>query len=305
MVTDLNRGRFERNPAVFLENVIKEFVADRSINYLQSFNGDRIFNEPLIGFADGDDTIFRDYKEIIGKFHLTPREALEKHLEAKVSEDELRPARVSVVSFVLPATYKTRLSERHETVVPSLRWNHTRHQGQDLINKLSLYLISLFEDLGYQAVAPELTDFYEMRLWFDNPGSNWSQRHIAYAAGLGTFSLNDGFITSKGIAHRCGSVVSNVALASTPRLHENYLANCLFYHDRSCQRCIQRCPVNAISEKGHDKKKCRDFMANDQRAILKELGLEGYYLGSSLVCGLCQARVPCEHRIPPDISGKN
>ncbi|MEE9399256.1 MAG: hypothetical protein V3V23_03210, partial [Dehalococcoidales bacterium] len=150
-MTDLNRGRFERNPAVFLENVIKEFVADRSINYLQSFNGDRIFNEPLIGFADGDDTIFHDYKEIIGKFHLTPREALEKHLEAKVSEDELRPARVSVVSFVLPATYKTRLSERRETVIPSLRWNHTRHQGQDLINKLSLCLIALFEDLGYQA----------------------------------------------------------------------------------------------------------------------------------------------------------
>jgi len=37
------------------------------------------------------------------------------------------------------------------------------------------------------------------------PASSWSERHAAYAAGLGTFSLNDALITPKGIAHRLGS----------------------------------------------------------------------------------------------------
>jgi len=34
----------------------------------------------------------------------------------------------------------------------------------------------------------------------------------AYAAGHGTFSLSDGFITERGIAHRCGSVVTDLPL---------------------------------------------------------------------------------------------
>jgi len=53
----------------------------------------------------------------------------------------------------------------------------------------------------------------------DGLASNWSQRHIAYAAGLGTFSLSDGFITPKGIAMRCGSVVCDAALSPTLQVY--------------------------------------------------------------------------------------
>lgn len=302
MAEDSSLQPFETNPSLFLEKAIKEYVTGSPNNHLQAFNADRIFDEPLIGFADGDDAIFQSYKKIVGDFHLTPREALEIHLQAKGSEEEKKPTKISVISFVLPATYETRLSVRRESIVASLRWNHTRHHGQDLINKLSLYVISLLEDLGYEAVAPELANYYEFRLWYDDPGSNWSQRHIAYAAGLGTFSLSDGFITPRGIAHRCGSVVTSLPLPPSPRRYENHLVNCLFYRQESCRRCIQRCPVDAISEQGHDKKKCRDFMAEDQRKIVKKLGRKGYYFGSYLVCGLCQTKVPCEAMIPPSIS---
>lgn len=41
--------------------------------------------------------------------------------------------------------------------------------------------------------------------------SRWSERHAAYAAGLGTFSLSDGFISSRGIAHRCGLCQTKVS----------------------------------------------------------------------------------------------
>jgi len=301
----LNRERFETNPSLFLENAIKEYVAGSSSNRLPAFNDDPIFDEPLVGFADGDDTIFQDYKVIIGDFHLTPREALEMHLRGDGSGDEKRPANVSVISWVLPFAYEIRLSLRRESLVASLRWNHARWEGQDLMDELSRYVVSLLEELGHQAIAPDLANFYEIiRDLPSGLASTWSQRHIAYAAGLGTFSLSDGFITPRGIALRCGSVVTDIALSPSPRVYENHLANCLFYKDGSCRRCIERCPAGAISEQGHDKKRCREFLVTEQRAILKELGREEGYIGRYLGCGLCQTKVPCEARIPPNVLGK-
>jgi len=296
----LNKEQFNKNPELFLENAIKEYVRASPGNRLPDFNNESIFDEPLVGFADGDDPIFQDYKSIIGDLHLTPREVLAMHRRDQGDHGAKEPRNVSVISFVMPVTYETRLSLRRESRVPSLRWNHTRWQGQKLINELSKYVVSLLEELGYQALVPELASFY--KVFFSEPGvrvSNWSQRHIAYAAGLGTFSLSDGFITPRGIAMRCGSVVSDVALTPSPRVYESHLANCLFYRDKSCRRCIERCPVGAISEQGHDKVKCREFLLEEQKVILKELGREEGYIGTYLGCGLCQTKVPCEFKIPP------
>lgn len=303
MATKVNRTLFEEAPAAFLETAIKEYVATSPANCLESLGGGCIFDEPLVGFADGDDAIFQDYKEIIGNFHLTPREALEKHVESKGSSQE-HPSALSVISFILPVTYETRLSLRKETTVPSLRWNHTRWHGQDLINELSRYVVSLLESQGYRAVAPELADFFKLKNLPNGYVSNWSQRHIAYAAGLGTFSLNDGFITPRGMAMRCGSVVTDARIPPTPRIYKDHLANCLFYSEGSCRRCAERCPAGAITELGHDKNKCVEFLFTRQKEIVKELGREDGYIGRYLGCGLCQTKVPCEARIPPKTRDK-
>jgi epoxyqueuosine reductase len=126
--------------------------------------------------------------------------------------------------------------------------------------------------------------------------SKWSERHAAYAAGLGTFGLCDALITPKGKAHRVGSVVANIAIPPTPRPYDNHRAYCLFYHDGSCSACRKRCPVGAISENGHDKIKCWDHAGGTCAAFGKEnYGFDGYG------CGLCQTGVPCESRIPKKI----
>ena len=299
----LHPEHFKANPDLFLVKAIRNYVATSPYNHLPAFNNDPIFDEPLVGFADGDDPIFQEYQKetIIGAFHSNPREILEKHIQQTTGGGQ-KPANISMISYILPVTHKTRLTLRQETQVVSVRWNHTRWLGQDLINELSLYLVSLLEKLGYQAIAPELSSFYERLERPTGILSNWSQRHMAYAAGLGTFSLSDGFISQKGIAIRCGSVVCDATITPTPRLYKDHLSNCLFYRGSSCQRCIERCPAQAINEKGHDKKKCRDFLMIEQRTLLKQLGRsEQGYMGKYLACGMCQTKVPCEAGIPPDI----
>lgn len=297
---DWDKERFKDNPSRFIERAIKQWVADDDGNRLSSFNREPIFDEPLVGFANGDDPIFEDYKSIINEYHLTPREAFREHLKERGIEGGEEPGSITVIPFVLPVTQATRQSMHQETIVPSLRWNHTRWHGQELIYELSHRLVSLLEEGGYRAFVPEKGSFY--RMFFDRDGrrvSNWSLRHFAYAAGLGTFSLNDAFITPRGIAIRLGCVVSDIALEPTPRIYKNHVANCLFHADGSCRRCMERCPAGAISEQGHDKIKCREYLFTGEAVALKALGRDEGYMGSYHGCGLCQTKVPCEAGIPP------
>jgi len=120
---------------------------------------------------------------------------------------------------------------------------------------------------------------------------------MAYAAGLGTFSLSDGLITERGISIRCGSVVTSLVLPVSPRKATGPYSNCLFHIGVSCRACIDRCPAGAITEKGHDKNKCQQYLHDIgySRKSLKD----GYDNEKSVVgCGFCQTKVPCEHENP-------
>ena len=101
----------------FIENEIRSFVSASPLNRMPtSDDNDTIFDEPLVQFADGDDPVLLEYKSIIAPTHLTPREALAGAVN-KSPED--MPARLSVISWILPATIKIRQSNRQETRAPS------------------------------------------------------------------------------------------------------------------------------------------------------------------------------------------
>ena len=151
--------------------------------------------------------------------------------------------------------------------------------------------------MGYLATAPMIQPYF--KITYDEKGgySNWSERHIAYAAGHGTFSLSDGFITERGIAIRVGSVVTSLALPASRRIATSPYSNCLFYAGINCQACIERCPGGAITEKGHDKIKCQQYMAGF--GYNEHLLKTGYDNDKSTAgCGLCQTEVPCEYLNP-------
>jgi len=298
MLSPQAKQRLQTEPAQFIEQEIKEFVRTSPDNRLSFLNEYVMWDEPLVQFADGDDPIFTEYKTIISSSHLTPREALAKAYD-KSPED--MPVHLSVISWILPAVEETRKSNRAETRVPSRLWSHTRWYGEKFNDKLRAHVVELLNGMGYLAAAPMLQPYFKM--YNDEKGltSNWSERHIAYAAGLGTFSLSDGLITEHGIAIRCGNVVTSLVLPASPRIATSPYSNCLFYAGVNCRDCIDRCPAGAITEKGHDKIKCLQYL-RDIGYRVEELG-KSYDNDTSIAgCGLCQTKVPCEYRNP--VKGK-
>ena len=281
---------FSKHPEKFIEEAIIQFTKKSPANR-RKVDGGRYWERPLIGFASGDDPLFRQYKKIIGKYHLTPREIFK--LDFGKSQ---RLKQISVISWVLPASEDIRKSNREEKTYPSLLWAHARDFGEKFNVKLRKHIVSLLTKKGYQAVAPMNSPHFR-RLTSPRVGltSNWSERHVAYACGLGAFGLSDGFITPEGIAIRVGTVVTNLPLKASRKRFLHHQDNCLFYFNGTCKRCAVRCPAGAITTRGHDKDKCREYAYGTLGTKRAEYGVK------VTGCGLCQTKVPCEFEIPKRI----
>ncbi|MBI1919594.1 MAG: epoxyqueuosine reductase [Geobacter sp.] len=261
---------------------IRRFVRECPENRFPG-NGHPYFEEPLVGFAAAADPLFVEYKQIVGEFHQTPQQVMES-----ACGEGVRAA--TVVCWVLPITREAREANRLENRWPSREWALTRNHGENFNSSLRRHLVAWLEGLGHRTVAPQLAPGWQS---FPDTSvgiaSSWSERHAAYAAGLGTFSLNDGLITELGIAHRLGSVITELVLPPTPRRYVHYQENCLYCRKGSCGACITRCPVGAISSNGHDKARCYEYV---YKAVPGAVG-ESYGVPQS-GCGLCQTGVPCE-----------
>lgn len=245
------------------------------------------FDEPLVGYAALHDPLFADYREIIGDYHLTPRAFLESAFGPGNGEEG------TVICWILPITEETRKSNRTENLMPSREWAYTRTHGEAFNNELRKHLAEFLTSAGHRALAPLLSHLWRTVETPTGFSSTWSERHAAFAAGLGTFSLSRGFITERGIAHRCGSIITDQVLAPTLRRYLDHAENCLFCRDGRCGACIGRCPTGAITRYGHDKERCRLY---GYGTVVREVG--GKYGVSSPGCGLCQTGVPCESGIP-------
>ena len=276
------------DPARWIEKVIKDFIAGPE-NSMQKWGGEPAWAEPLVGYSSGADPLYTFYKQDIGGFYLSPLELISHtHPGKEFKADEL-----TVVSWILPQTGATKRDHRKETHFPSERWARSRIFGEEVNVRLREHVVEKLTEEAIEAVAPMLSPLWkgatsEKYLY----ASTWSERHAAYAAGLGTFGLSDGLITPRGKAMRTGSVVANIKIDPTPRPYTDHHAYCLFYADGSCRKCIERCPIGAITEEGHDKETCRLYVNMTREYVHRHYGLEGYG------CGFCQTDVPCESGIP-------
>jgi ferredoxin len=290
----------------WLERTIDKLVREAPENRLPEDGSRPIFDAPALGVADGDDPLFGAFLEAVGPRHLRPRAFLERHAPAGADL-----ARVRVVAWALPFTEEVRRSNRTGDW-PSHLYSLARNNGGALTMEVGRRLAWAIEALGYAAVSPALTgDCDAFRCPELTYSSTWSERHAAYAAGLGRFGLNGALITRLGVHVRLGSLITNLPVACPVAPRRNgYRAACLEDGGASCGRCIERCPVGAVSGSGLDKAKC-----NGMRKAVKERteaagpgrdrlipclqSVNGrrawrYPLG----CALCQCGVPCEGSDP-------
>jgi epoxyqueuosine reductase len=277
-----------RDPAGWITGVIKEFMASPA-NTMEKWGDEPAWAEPLVGFSGGADPLYEFYKEDIGAFYVSPLEFMSNaYPEGTFTADGL-----TVVSWILPQTKATKRDHRRETKFPSERWARSRIMGEKANVKLRQHLVDRLREVGVEAVAPMLSPLWKPATSENYANaSTWSERHAAYAAGLGTFGLSDGLITPMGIAMRTGSVVANIQTTPTPRPYSDHHAYCLFYSEGTCGKCIDRCPIGAITTEGHDKRICSKYVDMTRQYVTRHYGFDGYG------CGFCQTDVPCESGIP-------
>lgn len=273
-----------------VEKIINDYLKTSPDNTLTMETGEPAWEEVIIGYSSGDDPIYDSFKEYVGETHFTPAEIF----NLTYPDDPAESGDLTIISWALIQREVVKRDNRKEDFYPSERWVMARFPGEKFNELLRQHVVDELGKYQIQAVAPTLSPHWKFEMsdkYFLI--SRWSERHAAYASGVGTFGLCDGLITEKGKAHRVGSVVAKVKLDATPRPYMDHHAYCLYFSTGKCMACAKRCPVGAISEKGHDKKKCMEHAAGTCATFVKERwDFDGYG------CGLCQTSVPCENSIP-------
>ena len=273
----------------WIKKEILAIVNNSQENDLQYAYREKAWDEPLVGFSNAGDSYYYFFKEDTGDFYWMPLEAF----KIKYAED-IKAEELTVITYVLPQTEKTKKLNRAESVYPAENWTRSRIYGEQFNNLLRKEIVDLLTGKGYSAVAPVLLPGWQVKK--DTKygfACNWSERHAAFVAGLGTFGLCDGLITARGKAVRIGSVVAKIAAEPDKREYLDKNEYCLFYSGGKCRKCAKRCPAGAISENGHDKQACNAYITG----IITEYNQRCFNIDGA-GCGLCQTGVPCESGIP-------
>lgn len=295
----MNDNTYKFIEALFRESILNRLPAE--------YGGGRIFDTPVMGVASGDDPIFTKFKEVVGPEHLTPTEMW---LQSGLPAGSDLSKRLRTLSIVFPYVQRIRDESRTAEKFPAEIYSVGRNFANAFMNDVLEKSVAYFQKNGFQAVAGMLSPVFQIIVKEDpiQIYSKWSERHVAFAAGLGTFSLHEGLITEVGCNIRVSSVITDAPLEATPRKNDEPYANCLFYTSGKCKKCAERCPALAITEQGHDKVECylygrvvEEEMTSRLGAILKPHRriIDGKeQISYPVGCAFCQFDVPCMDRNP-------
>lgn len=266
------------------EKIVKECLSlfascDGNIVDVPGVGRTVLYEEPLIGFASASDDIFTTFcsEGVVGPNYMVPSEWL--------------PSAKTVIAFFLPFSDAVRVSNRADMLEPSIEWLYARIEGQEFIGNYMKSIDRFLADKGIASCVPSLDERFGVKIETIERGngpdfhadSKWSERHAAYAAGLGTFGLSRGLITSKGMAGRFASIIISEEIEPTPRDYTGIDDYCV-----KCGACMRNCPAQAISlEYGKNNMKCNEHVEKMKAKFSPRYG-----------CGKCQVKVPCETMAP-------
>ncbi len=250
-----------------------------------------MWERPIMGVAAGDDSYYDFLKEHIGAFHWSPAETFALKYGEAPEADNLR-----VLSVIFPQREETKALQAKENKYPCANWAVSRGEWNALVLEFGKKAEKALEEIGIRAVCIDT----RKELAFENSddwgrAASWSHRHSAFAAGMGTFGLSDGFITERGMAVRITTIILEADLDVTPRGDRGHYDWCLYFKSGICGACIRRCPKRAISEKGHDKEKCAAYLKECFEHWSEEIDTSRYM---EVGCGLCQSKIPCMDKRP-------
>lgn len=236
------------------EQKIDEWIDE----YCEEKRIERLWKKPVVRFADAKGfPLFLDHV-----------------LEGHTLPEELLPGATLVLSYFLPFLEFVAKSN-WEGSEPSDLWARAYLSTNTMAVTLNERIQEEVESMGYRAAIPLHAGVFAKEVL----KSKWSQRHVAWLAGHGTFGINNMLISDKGSCGRYFSVVTTLDVeAGKPMRRER----CLYKRNGSCGICVKRCPVGAF-EGEYDRFKCYEWLKKNEK-----------YEGAE-VCGKCDVKLPCSH----------
>jgi len=265
---DGRRFRGAQKKKRVMEEEIKILITTCIENENKLFTN-KTWREPLIGFVDANDSRINSLKQIVSTDHLLPHNVLN---DAK-----------SIICFFIPFT-----NEINKSNIPnklsSQEWALTYIRTNTLISKISNEIEMIMKNAGYAVGKIPATHNFDTKTLI----SNWSHRHIAYLAGLGSFGINNMLITDSGCCGRLGSIVTNYPF--TQKTEAEPKERCLNKINGSCGFCINKCVSNAFTDNEYNRFICYD-MCLENAEYHKNIGYAD-------VCGKCLVGLPCSYKDP-------
>ncbi len=244
---------------------IVKIVQDYVAAYQKEKGLPNLWRTPLVGFADAKNPYIYKLKELVTESH-------------KVPEDFMENPNV-IISYFIPFTKELAgTNVGVEENKASGEWGNAYIVTNKMMGELNVYLAEELVKMGYRAVAPE-----GVVMMFDILKSNWSQRHIAYTAGLGTFGINNLLITSEGCCGRYNSIVAELPIEPDAILEKE---NCLYKSKGLCKKCVENCFSGALTVEGFDREKCHEECKKNSKSVDAEVG------------GKCATNIPCAFTAP-------
>lgn len=257
-----------------IENLIYDFVH----NYEKKYNIKTTWGKPLVGFADANHSYIKNLPELITPSHEIPTDVL--------------PDASIVIVYYVPFTKELAKTNQSCNELASPSWALAYEETNAMFNELNSYIINYLDKCGYRGrVSPKASTFNK-----DILKSDWSHRHFAYAAGLGTFGINNMLITKRGCCGRFSTIVTNLDITPDDPVKDEY---CLYKKDGSCAICVKHCPVNALTIDNYNRDECYKVLQKNAEvytqfgsSYVDESGQNSNSIGSE-VCGKCITKSPC------------
>lgn len=263
-------------------NEMKEAIRNEIIEFVKKYEEKPGINTkwgiPLVGFGDARHPFILSLKEVISSSHQLPSEVL--------------PDASIVIAYYVPFTRELAKVNAEYGRMAAPLWAESYEETNAMFGVLNQHLIGFLEGLGFKgAVSKEASTFNQEKLI-----SNWSQRHFGYAAGLGTFGINNMLITKSGCCGRYSTVVTNLPLEPDQPIDEEL---CLYKKYGSCGICVRNCPTGALTISAFNRHTCYE-LCQENAAIYNNFGSsyreeagDAATCAGSDVCGKCVTGSPC------------